>query len=375
MSKNSLRRQVQRAYSQNALTRICTLREDRFGRAFGMQTVQVDQQRPHNYYHFKDNNSSVLAVAHLDTVVPQAGRTPHFFNTEKGPLINSGALDDRLGAYVILDLLPKLGITCDWLLTVGEESGQSTAELFEPDKKYDWVIEFDRSGTDVVMYQYDDEISRIAVEASGAKMGNGSYSDIAYLEHLGVKAFNWGVGYQGNYHSVNGYAYLNDTFAMVAQYLRFTEQNAGTVMPHESHSWKDDDDWYRDYLKDTRYDLDGAYDCPFCERKATVDPCTLICSGCYICLDCKADVADCQCFVPSKSGDPTARLSTSGARLTSDEALRAEGERRIQAITAETSMFNAGVITGQLPLPAGEKLPAIGDAAKANAAEHTNVNA
>ena len=47
-------------------------------------------------------------------------------------MVHSGALDDRLGAYIILDLLPKLGINVDVLLTVGEEQGRSTANFFAP---------------------------------------------------------------------------------------------------------------------------------------------------------------------------------------------------------------------------------------------------
>jgi hypothetical protein len=313
MSNTSLKRQVRQAYNQNQLARVCTLREDRFGRAFGMETVRTEQRssswyrdsgRPEDYYHFRNNGSRVLAVAHLDTVVRGDRRAPHFRHTERGPYIRSGALDDRLGAYVILHLLPAMGITCDWLLTVGEESGMSTAESFKPGKDYDWAIEFDRGGTDVVMYQYEDRASRRLVEASGARMGSGSFSDIAYLEHLGVKAFNWGVGYDGNYHSEAGYAYLNNTFAMVAKYLRFHEQNAGTAMPHKS--------W--DYgIKENRYGSRYYSDqgvCEFCGQR-DVDLATWYCGYCGLCADCGAtnpqvaedwgdpDVDVCMCYVPA----------------------------------------------------------------------------
>jgi hypothetical protein len=313
--KNSLARQARRAYRQGDLARICTLREDRFGRAFGMQTVRVEPKwksygsgRPEDYYHFRDNNSSVLAVAHLDTVVSQEGRTPRFRATEKGPLIVSGALDDRLGAYVILNLLPKLGVTCDWLLTVGEESGASTAESFDSrGKKYDWMIEFDRAGTDVVMYQYEDRASERLVEAAGAVMGSGSFSDVAYLEHLDVKGFNWGVGYRGDYHSERGYAYLDDTFRMVAKYLRFHEQNAGTHMPHEPERAS------RSYGSSGRHDKDEYYRCDSCGERA-VDSVTWYCTFCGLCADCGAtdpdvaaewndpDVDVCQCYAPKQRG-------------------------------------------------------------------------
>jgi hypothetical protein len=309
MRKRSLSSQVRSAYRQDELARVCTLREDRFGRAFGMQTVNVKPStrawpgdEPADYYHFRDNGASVLAVAHLDTVVRGDRRTPRFYGTKSGPMVISGALDDRLGAYVILHLLPKMGVTCDWLLTVGEESGQSTAELFDGQgKKYDWVIEFDRGGTDVVMYQYEDEDSVTAVETCGATVGHGSFSDIAYLEQLGVKAFNWGVGYQGDYHSERGYAYLNDTFAMVAKYLRFHEQNAGMVMPHDPEAR-----WY------SCRDNDDNGDCTTCGKKDVVDLAAGYCGYCGVCQDCGGtdpdvaaewndpDVDTCQCYTSSR---------------------------------------------------------------------------
>jgi len=331
MRKNRARsrdiRKIRQAYSQDALARICTLREDRFGRAFGMQTVHVSQPapylrypgdsgRPEDYYHFKDNGARVLAVAHLDTVVAGKRRVPRFRTTENGPLIVSGALDDRLGAYVILDLLPKLGLTCDWLLTVGEESGLSTAEFFKPEKEYDWIIEFDRGGTDVVMYQYEDRASRGLVEASGAAMGSGSFSDIASLEHLNAKAFNWGVGYRGDYHSERGYAYLNDTFAMVGKYLRFHEQNAGTPMPHDPDVWEASDRYsasYGRYSASWAYDGAPGEDCWICNEPGAVDPVTRYCRVCGACDDCYELEDSCQCYTPAGL-----------ARRAEDEAARAE---------------------------------------------------
>ena len=232
-NKNSLTRQVRRAYRQDELARVLTLPEADFGRAWAMETTEVAQRgwkapagTPNDFYHFKDNGARVLAVAHLDTVVKPDRRTPHFYGTKDGPAVTCGSLDDRLGAYVILQLLPRLGLATDVLLTVGEESCSSTAAFFTTEKTYDHVIEFDRGGTDVVMYDYDDAATRRLVRASGAPVGQGSFTDICMLEQLRVKAFNWGVGYRGNYHSEAGYAVLTDTFMMVAKYLRFHAQNS-----------------------------------------------------------------------------------------------------------------------------------------------------
>jgi hypothetical protein len=189
---------ARRAFDREGLARICEMPERDFAPAYGMDTYVIEKRETDNFYAYKDNGSNVLAVAHLDTVGLAHERGCHFLDTEGGPVVYSRALDDRLGAYIILDLLPSLGITCDVLLTVGEESGRSTAEFFEPPtgKDYNWMIEFDRGGTDVVMYQYEDRATTKLVEASGARVGDGIFSDIAYLEHLGIKGFNWGVGYR-----------------------------------------------------------------------------------------------------------------------------------------------------------------------------------
>lgn len=226
-------------FSRKALANICTMRESQFGNAFGLDRYMVEQPIPDDFFYYKDNGSSVLAVAHLDTVGLPHQREASYSKTQDGLVVHSRALDDRLGAYIILDMLPTLGIEFDILLTVGEESGRSTAAYFDaPDgKQYDWMIEFDRGGTDVVMYQYDDDQTRAAVKASGARVGDGIFSDICYLDHLGCKGFNWGVGYQ-DYHGPRAHAYLNDTFDMVEDFLTFYEQNAGVAMPYEDTSYE-----------------------------------------------------------------------------------------------------------------------------------------
>lgn len=222
---------IWQVFSPDNLRRICNMDERDFAAAFDMDTFTVEQPAPDDFYAFRDNGSKVLAVAHLDTVQQGPNRDCQFVNTAAGPVVFSGALDDRLGAYTILDLLPRLGIETDVLLTVGEESGSSTAAFFDPPKQYDWVIEFDRGGTDVVMYQYEDASSVLAVESAGAKVGDGIFSDICYLEHLGVKAYNWGIGYR-DYHSPRAHAFLNDTVDMVARFMDFHALHAGTKQSH-----------------------------------------------------------------------------------------------------------------------------------------------
>lgn len=284
---------VERAFDRDALKRVCEMHETEFAREYSMETVKVDQRGDEDFYLFKDNGADVLAVAHLDTVGPHAQRTARFLDTEAGPVVYSRALDDRLGAYIILDLLPRLGIRFDWLLTVGEESGMSTADFFEAEKEYNWMIEFDRGGTDVVMYQYEDSETVQLVKDCGAKVGDGIFSDISYMESLGIKGFNWGVGYR-DYHGPRAHAYLDDTVQMVAHFLDFHADNAERPLPHvevPQRIW-----WDSKYEKWDEYDnWDSNKECEVCKEKGGVDPLNEQCVMCDTCLVCYTSLRFCEC--------------------------------------------------------------------------------
>lgn len=238
-------------FDGTALVRVCEAEEHEFEAMYDMTKVKVDQPGA-DFYLFRDNGSSILAVAHLDTVGLAHQRKTHIVDTEGGTVVYSRALDDRLGAYVLAELLPAMGMRFDLLLTVGEETGQSTAQFFDPsdhhDRTYNWIIEFDRGGTDVVLYQYEDSDLIDKVTATGADVEQGIFSDISYMEHVGVKALNWGVGYR-DYHGPRAHVWLDDMFRMVDYFCDFHETWADTHMPHESST----DPWYRSYYRGSTY--------------------------------------------------------------------------------------------------------------------------
>ena len=176
-------------------------------------------------YIYKNNNSKVLAVAHLDTVIKSAS-----FKLEGNSVI-SPQLDDRLGAYIILDLLPQLNINCDILLTDGEETHKDTAQFFKSPKQYNWMFNFDRAGTDVVMYFYEDVNMKNILIDSGFKVGKGTCSDISYLKHLGIKGINFGCGYHLQ-HSYECYASLIETKEMVSKFIPFYKKYKDVRFPH-----------------------------------------------------------------------------------------------------------------------------------------------
>ena len=257
-----MRRTVERvraAFDPEALVRICALED--FD-DYAPSTVLSGRGR---FLHHRDNGSDLLAVAHLDSV--QQDRTCAVVDTAGGQLAVSGVLDDRLGAYVILELLPRLGVVADWLLTTDEEAGDSTAAEFDTDKRYHWMFQFDRGGTDVVMYDYETpELVRL-VESTGARVRTGSFSDICFLEHLGCAGFNWGVGYR-DYHSPRAHAWLEDTFTMVARFLRFHAANRATALAHTPLRPPGHFDWgYGDECPDCGSPLTDWGLCPACDEE------------------------------------------------------------------------------------------------------------
>src|SRR3990172_2848568 len=135
-----------------SLRKICSMKETAIARKYGLTYVHS----PDGGYYFKDNGADILAVAHLDSVFPYM----HFDTSRLRPdtLIWASNLDDRLGAYVILDYLPKAGVKCDILLTTNEEKGRSTARYFPgKNKTYKWMFMFDRIGTGATVYNYHGE--------------------------------------------------------------------------------------------------------------------------------------------------------------------------------------------------------------------------
>lgn len=224
---------------------------------------------------FLDNDSNILAVVHTDTVQD----CNHFAVAEitDETIIYNPKLDDRLGVYTILDLLPKLGINPDILLTENEEIGQTTAADFKSAKQYNWIIEFDRAGTDAVTYQYDFE----AQVEEHFKIGQGLFSDISEMDHLNCMAFNIGVGYH-DAHSRRAYMILEEYIDQIARFVRFHDNNADTHFPYKRiksiFDWEEDEALYHCkkcaeyfYMEEIEnMEENGIACCPVCNTILTV---------------------------------------------------------------------------------------------------------
>jgi len=184
-------------------------------------------------YGFIDNDSSVLGVVHLDTVAMGKPKTSIKKTISGDTVINSINLDDRLGLWILLDVLPKMGVVVDVLLTDHEEEGRSTSMFFDPKKKkYNWMFQFDRRAhACAVLYQYESKEIREILEEYGFDVQRGTFSDISYLDGLGCVGINFGCGYVDE-HTSRCMARLSWVDVAVKMFVEFFNDFKDIKMPY-----------------------------------------------------------------------------------------------------------------------------------------------
>lgn len=234
-----------------------------------------------------DNDADILAVGHLDWV---------YFNDnpkidwKRGIISKTPQLDDRLGVWVLLYLLPVIApdLKYDVLLCDSEEIGRSTGQNWEfGQKQYNWGFEFDRAGTDTVLYEYDSPAWRKTV-GEFSPIGRGAFSDISYLENLCCKMMNIGCGYHDQ-HTKHCYAKLEETIMMTRAFAVWASENKDTLHTHTeyvpplmrhslSHSaydygYNDEPETWQDYVRSEFDDVE----CKICKSLTDQE---LICADC-----------------------------------------------------------------------------------------------
>lgn len=181
-----------------------------------------------------NNNSPILGVAHLDATMPPTHFAVGKVKEKPGhTCIFSPMVDDRLGVYTLLHLLPLLGVHCDILLSEGEEVGDPTSRWFYTKKKYNWMFQFDRTGTDVVHYQYTAPNWLNGLRKYFENVRYGIFSDIAFMDHLNIQGVNVGTGYY-DYTNYRAWASLNDLVSQIKKFKSFYERYKDTKFgtPH-----------------------------------------------------------------------------------------------------------------------------------------------
>jgi len=171
--------------------------------------------------------AQILSVAHLDSVAkmkaPRLGKRYYHAPT----------VDNRIGFWLITRFLPSEGIKMDVLLTDHEESAASTSSRFVTKKSYNWMVQFDRLGADVALYQYYNSKTAGMVAEVGMRPCEGSYTCICNLEGLGVSGFNWGVAYE-DYHSFDARVDLITLAKNIVAFKKFFAMHVDEKMPHDS---------------------------------------------------------------------------------------------------------------------------------------------
>jgi hypothetical protein len=178
-------------------------------------------------YKLHRDGASILGVAHCDFVEDAWSYPTYFDNHTK---IQAGQVDDRVGVWLLLDVLPNLpGMPAfDYLLTTDEEIGRSSAQEVEEDLKYNWTFQFDRRGTDFVDY---DKASQKFIDlfalVTGIPHGIGSFSDICYLPNSCGSRVNIGTGYHRE-HSPDAWVDLVECASQVERFVEFASAYAHT---------------------------------------------------------------------------------------------------------------------------------------------------
>ena len=285
------------------------------------------------HYAFQDNGASILAVAHCDTVSVKSKAGP----MAKKSTVHSPALDDRLGVYLLLEVLPQLGVKMDVLLTDDEEIGRSTAELFDaPEgRKYNWVFSFDRADGEIVMYQYKnmDGDWETFWNTYGFKLGFGSFSDICQLETLGCKGFNFGCGYHKQ-HTPDCYADLKETAKSVNRFMGFYRAHKDTHFEHTPVPQRSKWDWWEDRAYGKFHKAGAGYDyCDVCGQPEDVKNMRQwgdfqVCDFCYL------DMKDYMGVEPEDLDPPATAEEIDDAWYALDEKDYSELPERVRQVAA-----------------------------------------
>jgi len=243
------------------------LRQTKEELLYDVRTEQVER------YKLTQDGSPILGVAHCD-YVESAWSFPTPF--DNGSKIRAGQVDDRVGVWLLLDVLPTIpGMPAfDVLLTTDEEIGQSSAQEVEEDLRYNWTFQFDRRGTDFVDYDLANSKFLTAFQnATGIPFARGSFSDICYLPKSCGSRVNIGTGYHRE-HSPNAWVDLAECADQVERFVRFATAYADTRFAmRQQRRRRDRFDWNTGYsrtIEDLSRDPYAATEDPD-ERQDDVD--------------------------------------------------------------------------------------------------------
>jgi hypothetical protein len=239
------------------MKKIVTLKQSLLMNSSSISKLGDTIDTKHGPLTFIDNGADVLAVCHRDTV--KWNRKPH------------------IGKRWIKNCPPKIGCPkFDVLITDSEEIGCSTAQFFNAPKDYRYMFEIDRNGSDAVFYDYHNPLFECFISEQW-DIGRGSFTDICYLDHLGIAGVNFGTGYF-NAHFDDCYADLKITRDVCNRWATMMTRLEGVTFDNQPKhhiekewdlDWKDYDDgksdqWFTNCQSCGEWTEDDWNYCPFC---------------------------------------------------------------------------------------------------------------
>lgn len=180
-------------------------------------------------YVYAQGTFPVLLVAHMDTVHKKLPSVI-VYDKEKKALSSPNGIggDDRCGIYMILEIIQKYN--CSVLFTEDEEIGGVGAEKFTKakfakDLKFNYIIEFDRRGSnDAVFYDCDNPDFEKFITRDFYKTAWGSFSDISTIApFLKCAAVNLSCGYY-NAHTTSEYVVVSEMKRSITEACKILER-------------------------------------------------------------------------------------------------------------------------------------------------------
>ena len=179
-------------------------------------------------YRLTQREGTILGVAHCDYVEDAWSYPTLFDNSSK---LRAGQVDDRVGVWLLLDVLPAIIPTFDVLLTTDDEIGCSSAGEVDELLAYNWTFQFDRRGTDFVDYDLSSKKFKKAFQkTTGIREGIGSFSDICMLPDSCGSRVNIGTAYY-NEHTPDAHVDLIECYSQVMAFAEFAKQYADDSFP------------------------------------------------------------------------------------------------------------------------------------------------
>ena len=217
----------------------------------------------------------VLLVAHLDTVHDNLPGKIKFKNGKFSSPNGIGG-DDRCGVFMILEIVKQ--INCSVLFCEDEEVGGVGAEKFistqlasELVGKFNYIIEFDRKGSDdAVFYNCDNPQFEDFITKHFYKTNYGSFSDISIVApFLQCAAVNLSCGYY-KAHTKQEYVVWDEMINSIYEALKIigctTEDDVFEYIECENNYWFYGYDYNYEYKHNT-----GYYAFEFIDNKGNYD--------------------------------------------------------------------------------------------------------